>query len=94
MGPRFGFGWGTTFRDMDMDGFEDLLVTNGFNSCIDRPVMMINRAAEGDPRFIEQPSLVLNAIEPRCLHHRGRPRPRRRHRPDPHRADDAFARLP
>lgn len=63
MGPRFGFGWGTTFRDMDMDGFEDLLVTNGFNSCIDRPVMMINRAAEGDPRFIEQPSLVLNAIE-------------------------------
>lgn len=63
MGPRFGWGWGTTFRDMDLDGYEDLLVTNGFNSCDDRPVMMVNLPRTGDPIFTEQPSAALNAFE-------------------------------
>ena len=63
MGARFGWGWGTTFKDMDLDGSEDLLVTNGFNSCNDRPVLMVNLPREGDPTFVEQPSEALNILE-------------------------------
>lgn len=62
-GTRFGFGWGTTFKDMDRDGWEDLLVTNGFNACDDRPVMVINQANPGDPTFREQPAPALNRLE-------------------------------
>lgn len=62
-GTRFGFGWGTTFQDMDRDGHEDLLVTNGFNACDDRPVMVINTAQPGDPTFVEQHDPDLARLE-------------------------------
>lgn len=62
-GGKFGWGWGTTFQDMDRDGWPDLLITNGFNSCVDRPRMMIH---DGDPdnvHFTEQVSDALTIIE-------------------------------
>ncbi|MFI4882976.1 MAG: CRTAC1 family protein [Phycisphaerales bacterium JB064] len=62
-GSRFGFGWGTTFKDMDRDGWEDLIVTNGFNGCYDRPIMVINEANGGDPLFVEQPDPDLTRLE-------------------------------
>ncbi len=59
-GNQFGWGWGTTFKDMDCDGWEDLLVTNGFNSCTDQPRMMINDGTPDDISFTEQASAALN----------------------------------
>lgn len=62
-GGKFGWGWGTTFQDMDRDGWPDLLITNGFNSCIDRPRLMLH---DGDPdnvHFTEQVSDALTIIE-------------------------------
>lgn len=63
MGGKFGWGWGTTFQDMDRDGWPDLLITNGFNSCVDRPRMMLH---DGDPdnvSFTEQVSDALTLVE-------------------------------
>lgn len=60
---KFGWGWGTTFQDMNRDGWPDLLVTNGFNACNDRPRMMIH---DGDPfnvSFTEQVSPALTIVE-------------------------------
>lgn len=62
-GGKFGWGWGTTFQDMNRDGWPDLLITNGFNACVDRPRMMIH---DGDPdnvHFTEQVSDALTIIE-------------------------------
>lgn len=63
MGTRFGFGWGTTFKDMDRDCWEDLVVTNGFNGCSDRPILVINDGNTGDPTFVEQPEPALTRLE-------------------------------
>lgn len=62
-GPRFGFGWGTTFQDLDNDGWIDLLVTNGFMQCSDRPVVMLNQGFGMDVRFEEHPVPDFNRIE-------------------------------
>jgi len=59
-GNQFGWGWGTTFQDMDCDGWQDLLVTNGFNSCTDQPRMMMNNGDSGAIGFTEQASAALN----------------------------------
>lgn len=63
MGSRFGFGWGTTFQDLDNDGWIDLLVTNGFTECSDRPVLMMNRTSAEGVRFVEHPVPDFNRIE-------------------------------
>lgn len=60
---KFGWGWGATFQDLNRDGWPDLLITNGFNSCIDRPRMMLH---DGDPdnvTFTEQVSDALTIVE-------------------------------
>lgn len=62
-GNQFGWGWGTTFQDMDRDGWVDLLVTNGFNSCTDQPRMMINDGTPMSIGFTEQASDALNRVE-------------------------------
>ena len=62
-GPRFGFGWGTTLQDLDNDGWVDLLVTNGFMQCSDRPVVMRNQGMGEDVRFEEHPVPDFNRIE-------------------------------
>ncbi|MEQ9584455.1 MAG: CRTAC1 family protein [Phycisphaerales bacterium] len=62
-GGKFGWGWGTTFQDMDRDGWPDLLITNGFNSCVDRPRMMIHDGDPSNVHFTEQVSDALTIIE-------------------------------
>ena len=60
---KFGWGWGTTFQDMNRDGWPDLLITNGFNSCSDRPRMMLHDRDPSDVHFTEQVSPALTLIE-------------------------------
>jgi len=59
-GNEFGWGWGTTFQDLDRDGWQDLAMTNGFNSCNDLPRLMLNNANPADLAFTEKPSPALN----------------------------------
>jgi hypothetical protein len=60
---KFGWGWGTTFQDMNRDGWPDLLLTNGFNACNDRPRMMLHDGDPFDVSFTEQVSPALTIIE-------------------------------
>ncbi len=60
---KFGWGWGTTFQDMNRDGWPDLLITNGFNACNDRPRMVLHDGNPADVSFTEQVSPALTIIE-------------------------------
>jgi|GEM_PF-1142421 len=62
-GGKFGWGWGTTFQDMNRDGWPDLIITNGFNACNDRPRMMLHDGDPTDVSFTEQVTPVLTIVE-------------------------------
>lgn len=63
VGHKFGWGWGTTFQDMNRDSWPDLMITNGFNACNDRPRLMIHDGDPSDVSFTEQFSPALTIVE-------------------------------